>query len=311
MVNDNNKTSKSKDNRKIINETASFKGMQGIINTIEKATQKKFEDEVVSKDTDKKSKVIDVKKDIETPHISFNKENKMTVSNAEKVENFGDFDMKNASKKKGVKKTDERSVKKSGLAHRIYFEIATLIATFFKVGFIKLAPGTCGSLATIPFWVAFNYMIMSTEYGKSGGFFLVSWAILLTGLYIIGSWAAHVYTQENGKHDPGEVVIDEVVGQIIAFIIPIISVGLIFAGKNQNFAADFYCPFKAGAFVFLVLVLPFILFRVFDIAKPSIVGWADKKLNGVKGIMLDDVFAGIFAGIATVPFIWIFAKVFC
>lgn len=303
---------KSKNNRKVTDETAPFKGMQGIISTIEKATQKKFEDEVLSKEVTGKSKVADVKKDIETPHISFDNENKMMVSKAEEVEDFSDFDVKKATNNKEVSnKGKGQGIKKSGLAYRIYFEIMTLIATFFKVGFIKLAPGTCGSLATIPFWVAFNYMLISMGYGENGLVFILSWAALVIGLYVIGSFATHVYTKENGRHDPGEVVIDEVVGQIIAFIIPTISIALIFSGKAHVFAKDFYCPFKAGAFVFLILVLPFILFRVFDIAKPSLVGWADKKLDGVKGIMLDDVFAGIFAGVTTVPFIWLFAKIFC
>ena len=43
----------------------------------------------------------------------------------------------------------------------------------------------------------------------------------------------------------------------------------------------------------------FLFFRLFDILKPSLIGWADKK-NGALGVMLDDIFAGIAAAICTI-----------
>ena len=67
------------------------------------------------------------------------------------------------------------------------------------------------------------------------------------------------------------IVIDEVVGQLIA---------MIFAKDN-----------------FGLIILSFILFRIFDIFKPWPASYADSKIDGGLGVMLDDVFAGIYAAI--------------
>ena len=82
------------------------------------------------------------------------------------------------------------------------------------------------------------------------------------------------------NHDPSEIVIDEVVGQWIA-LLPIASIVTSReAGRPSRFG-------PAGSLLFA-------LFRLFDITKPWLVGWADKR-DDATGVMLDDVIAGIFA----------------
>ena len=142
----------------------------------------------------------------------------------------------------------------------LYFNTLKIFATWFYSGKAPFAPGTCGSLATLPCVYALSYF-----YGYQA---VAVFALLIA---IIGIPIASSYAQALNIKDPGEIVIDEVAGQAIA---------LIFAGTNLYL-------FIAG----------FFLFRLFDITKPWLVGWADKKLNGGLGIMLDDVFAGIFAAI--------------
>lgn len=71
-----------------------------------------------------------------------------------------------------------------------------------------------------------------------------------------------------GKDDPGEIVIDEVAGMWLA---------LLFLPKS-----------------ILLFSLAFILFRIFDITKPWIIGKI-QSLHGGFGIMLDDILAGILA----------------
>ena len=70
--------------------------------------------------------------------------------------------------------------------------------------------------------------------------------------------------------DPSEVVLDELIGVLIALAF-----------------VPWELPWVVAAFV---------LFRLFDIAKPGPVGWADRNLKNYVGIMLDDVIAGLLAG---------------
>ncbi len=146
-----------------------------------------------------------------------------------------------------------------------------LIATFFYTGLLRPAPGTWGSAAAIPLaW-------------------LVHWALGFPGfivatiaIFLLGWWATARYTAGSGIHDPSEVVIDEVAGMFVA-LLPL-SAGLWYAG-----AAPHVFPYPGW-------VAGFLLFRLFDIWKPWIIGWADRRGDAL-GVMLDDIFAGVFAGV--------------
>lgn len=135
------------------------------------------------------------------------------------------------------------------------------LATWFGCGLMKKAPGTWGTLGGLPFGIAVLY------FG--------SWQILLAAsvfVFLMGLWAAREFEKMTGEHDAGAVVIDEVAGVWIA-LLPV-------AGLS-----------------FIQIGLAFLLFRFFDILKPWPVSWADKKLPGAMGVMLDDVFAGIYAAL--------------
>lgn len=151
--------------------------------------------------------------------------------------------------------------------------MSALIATFFYVGHVRPAPGTWGSLAALPA----AYIIISWA-----GFFGLIFASFI--VYWVGYWATIEQTRDMADHDPSEIVIDEVVGQWIALL-----------------------PVAYGANMMQVELLAlwpgwiaaFGLFRLFDITKPWLVGWADQRDDAV-GVMLDDVIAGIFAAIGVV-----------
>jgi len=148
--------------------------------------------------------------------------------------------------------------------------MSKLIATFFYSGHLKPAPGTWGSLAALP--AAYVIALI-------GSWQLLSLCAAIA--YFAGLWATKVETEGKENHDPSEIVIDEVVGQWIA-LLPVIYGA---ASSGSNLLALW--PGWIAAFV---------LFRVFDITKPSLVGWADKRDDAV-GVMLDDVIAGIMAAI--------------
>ena len=89
--------------------------------------------------------------------------------------------------------------------------------------------------------------------------------------------ATGIYQSETGRHDAGEVVIDEVAGQWIALlVVPL----------------DWRWYLAA-----------FLLFRVFDILKPGPVRMAEKLPGGV-GVMADDIVAGVFAGVCLLIIQW-------
>lgn len=152
--------------------------------------------------------------------------------------------------------------------------IARQIATFFGVGLLPGAPGTWGALAAVPLaWVLHAV----------GGFWLLMPVTL--ALFAAGYWASAVYAAPGT--DPSEVVIDEVVGQLIALWPLSLGMGLAAARNPEVDPAAFPWP---------GWVVGFLLFRFFDILKPWPVSWADRQ-PGALGIMLDDVIAGAISAV--------------
>ncbi len=135
-----------------------------------------------------------------------------------------------------------------------------IAATWFYSGLSPKAPGTCGSLATLPF----VYVL-----ALCGGEIAV--LSFVVAVFVIGVYVSGAYAKILGIKDPGQIVIDETAGQALT---------LVAAGTNLS-----------------LFVLGFILFRLFDITKPWPISWADEKVKGGLGIMLDDIFAGIISGV--------------
>lgn len=148
--------------------------------------------------------------------------------------------------------------------------LATLIGTVMGVGYLRPAPGTWGSLVALPMaWVL--HVI--------GGFPLLLIGVVAS--FLIGLWATGVMTRGSDDHDPSEIVIDEVAGQWIALL------PLSYVAWDRGLDITMLWPGWIAAFL---------LFRLFDIAKPGPIGKADRR-GDVMGVMLDDVIAGVFAGI--------------
>jgi len=149
--------------------------------------------------------------------------------------------------------------------------IARHIASVAGIGFLPKAPGTWGSLVALPAFYVLHGV---------GQFPLV--LIATVAVFLLGWWATREVTAAQADHDPGWIVVDEVVGQWIALFS--LSFGLWWMG------------FDSWGFPWPGYVLGFALFRLFDITKPWMVGWADRRGDPL-GVMLDDVFAGIMAGL--------------
>jgi phosphatidylglycerophosphatase A len=137
---------------------------------------------------------------------------------------------------------------------------ATALSTWFGCGRSRLAPGTVGSLGSIPL----HLLLRTLSPGAH--------ALALVALSGIGIWAADRYAERLGEVDPQSAVIDEVAGTLIAL-------GLV---RRRG----------AGAYVLAVG-----LFRFLDIVKPGpIADFQHVQPKGL-GIMLDDLTAGVLAGI--------------
>jgi phosphatidylglycerophosphatase A len=136
--------------------------------------------------------------------------------------------------------------------------LAKIVATWFGAGLLPKAPGTWGSLAALPLaWIL-------AQWGGTPALAAATVAVTL-----LGWWASEVYVRQTGINDPSEVVIDEVAGQWLTL--------LVVPPDPLLYAAGF-------AF-----------FRLFDIRKPWPVSWADRCLPGGLGVMVDDLFAGLYA----------------
>jgi len=133
------------------------------------------------------------------------------------------------------------------------------LAFGFGSGLAKKAPGTFGTLAAVPLYLALVQAQSLIVYS------VVTLLVIFTGVWICGQAA-----EKLGEHDFGGIVWDEIAGLLVTmWLVP---------------------------FTWQAVALGFILFRVFDIVKPWPIRWIDRQVHGGLGIMLDDVLAGVFAG---------------
>ncbi len=148
------------------------------------------------------------------------------------------------------------------------------VATFFGAGLLRPAPGTWGSAVAVALGVLIHGI---------GHFPLLAMATLAAVGW--GFWAVERELAGRAGEDPSEIVIDEVAGQWLALCFA--SFGFWMMGLDSW---HFPWPGWVAAFLF---------FRLFDIWKPCLVGRADRR-GDAAGVMLDDLWAGLFAGIAVV-----------
>jgi phosphatidylglycerophosphatase A len=148
--------------------------------------------------------------------------------------------------------------------------------TLFYSGLSPKAPGTVGSV------VALFLGLLMLVYFDVQTLFMAT--ILIS---VIAIKAINKYEEQSGIHDDKRIVIDELAGMWFALsVAPATSMGFEQMGDLNN------------GFVIQAL-LSFVLFRYFDIMKPSIIGRIDREAKGGVGVMGDDIIAGLAAGIVS------------
>ena len=135
---------------------------------------------------------------------------------------------------------------------------AHFLALGFGAGLAARAPGTWGTLVALPFYLFAHAL---------GGAMVVM--LFATLFFVTGIWASALTGRALGVADHGGIVIDE----IAAFLLV-----LVFTPATWPW-----------------VIVAFLLFRVFDIAKPWPIYVADKHIKGGFGVMFDDILAAAYA----------------
>lgn len=156
-----------------------------------------------------------------------------------------------------------------------FWHPVSLICTCFGIGKVPFAPGTWGSIPGL--------LILE----KQSPYFVP----VIIIFFIIGILASNKYQKITGKSDASEIVIDEVVGQMITVFVAV----SIVAAFNHNPQLSELC----GYCFLIAYIIMFATFRFFDIVKPYPISWVDKNVKGGLGVMLDDILAGIAAGVTS------------
>ena len=145
--------------------------------------------------------------------------------------------------------------------------LAVFLASFGYVGYFPIAPGTAGSAAALALYA------------------LVRWSgspaiecLTLVAVALVGTWSASIAEHHFGVTDPGQIVIDEVLGMLLTMAL----VSLTWRG----------------------VVVGFFVFRALDIVKPFPANAAE-RLPGGLGVMADDAMAGIYGNILVRVLVWL------
>ena len=144
-----------------------------------------------------------------------------------------------------------------------------LFVTLFGIGKLKKIPGSYASLATTIFLFFLFHILNFTPHTVLIGVIII---------FFISLYAINIFIKDLDNKDPKEIVIDEFIGQSI----PICLYEISHEGtKETSHVLTFY-------------FIMFILFRIFDIAKPYPVSYYDKNFKNSFGVIMDDVCAGLY-----------------
>ncbi len=156
-------------------------------------------------------------------------------------------------------------------------KLNSIFVTFFGIGKIKKIPGTFASLATtLLLFFLFHILNVSPN--------IILFAVII--IFLISLYAVNIFIKDLSNKDPKEVVIDEVIGQSIPLYLYEVSHNV---PKDFNDALKFY-------------LIIFILFRLFDIAKPFPVNYFDKNFKNSFGVIMDDVVAALYVVLILILF---------
>jgi phosphatidylglycerophosphatase A len=154
------------------------------------------------------------------------------------------------------------------IATKVWQNPIYFIAFGFGSGLMPVAPGTWGTIAAIPIYILL--MPLSLSY----------YLIVTFVLFLLGVWVSEKVSRDLGVHDFSGIVWDEVIGYLLTMV-----------GAPKGW---------------VWMLVGFLLFRLFDIWKPTPIRLIDRHVQGGLGIMLDDVAAALPAWACLQGIAWIF-----
>jgi phosphatidylglycerophosphatase A len=182
------------------------------------------------------------------------------------------------------------------------------IAVAGGCGYVPHAPGTAGSAAgallfllAVVFFRGTNSVGLDASQSAPGALlspaaFLAVYGLSVASLLLLGIRAAGRAEVDFGRRDDGRIVIDEVVGQLVALA----PLALLFRPEVQSEGGH------TGFFeLSIAVVTGFVLFRLFDVWKPGAVGWTERRFKGGFGVMADDVVAGVYGAVCLTVLHWL------
>ena len=169
-------------------------------------------------------------------------------------------------------------------ANKIKFKVPfswySIISTWFYIGKLP-APGTFGSIAAYPI---FYYILMHSPSSSNAQDKLL---LTILVLFIIGLIAVKKFQKTTNTYDHSYIVIDEVIGQLLTLYISL----------NWLSHLSHLIPLNISE-KNLIFLIALATFRYFDIKKPLIIDYVNRKYKGAFGVIFDDILAAIFASIS-------------
>ena len=159
---------------------------------------------------------------------------------------------------------------------------ALAAATVAGVGFIPVAPGTFGSMIGV---------LLFFPLAREG---LVAYAAAVVMLLALGVWSSSRAEEIFDSRDDGRIVIDELVGQLIALVPLVVYLP---DGMRTGVGGRIETTSIESTSFLLLVVTGFVTFRVLDIYKPGVIRWVERSISGGAGVMADDCVAGVFAAL--------------
>jgi len=165
-----------------------------------------------------------------------------------------------------------------------------ILITFFGCGKLRHGPGTLASFATVLMWFGFSALFHKFDFITST-YEMLFWLTISVFLFIYGVVFIPLYEKQLNSHDHPSIVIDEVVGQLVALCLtyPLV--------KKYYFDNTL---FLNQLIMLGHIMLSFIFFRFLDISKPLFIGWIDRNVKNSFGVMFDDLVCGLITAAVNV-----------
>ncbi len=199
-----------------------------------------------------------------------------------------DLSPKRKAKIRNFRKTRLRMINmmvSSGKISKFKLGIISNFLTMLGCGKIKSGQGTFASFVTVMIWFCATMFFVKIQ--ASIAYENIFWIIIICLSSFYAFVLTPIYTRNFTEDDHPSIVIDEFIGQLIALC-------MTYPFIRQYYHEETWLLTKIVMFAHMSLC--FLLFRIFDIAKPSFIGWIDRNMKNPFGVLLDDIAAGVVAG---------------